>query len=529
MPQSTRITYLSYSKIPSIPILGPLFYILQSYLYEKRATNSIFISRRKTGLQKKLLAKISKSSSLTVCKSPKFGRQLETFDSELVLDISIDRIGGLTQPELYDLMWSLVFAKSVTQKTKKTLDNFIPEDFPVSKTVVVPYNDSFDVLADYVFQTVKILGKKGHIVYLIAAGYPRWIVTYLLKRIFSERINTKVLGYKNLVMVYPLKLFPHALRKFPLVKRLNRYFSNLSSSIFVKRLKPDLLWSFDRQDLELVRLTKNQTLSLYDCVDYFSTLDPATNEQIRKGEKKLIKSVNYFVVNSNALKKVKQHIRKPDKVVPQGFDIESFETKEVLTSKEKKEISSVKKLFKSIPHPRVGFVGNLTYRLDFKLLRSLIRKMPRISFVFTDAFLPMPKDDKYKDTEKLIEEIKSFKNVYLVPRTQNRKVIKEIIRNFNIGIIPYDVLFDFNHYCYPMKLFEYFYIGIPVVSTPIEELKRFPKFVKIANTGYGWEKHIKALLGKPWPKEHIREQRKLAHENSWRKKIEAIVKVVKSH
>jgi len=522
MPQSTRITYLSYSKIPSIPVLGSLFYALQSYLYEKGATNSIFISRRKTSLQKKLLAKISKSSSLTVCKSPKFGRQLETLDSEIVLDISIDRIEDLIQSELYDLMWSLVFAKSVTQKTKKTLGNFIPKDFPVSKTVVVPYNDSFDVLADYVFQTVKVLGEKEHIVYLIAAGYPRWIVTYLLRQIFSERMDTKVLGYKNLVIIYPLKLFPHALRKFPLVKKLNRYFSNLSSSIFAKRLKPDLLWSFDRQDLELVRLTKNQTLSLYDCVDYFSTLDPLINKQIRKRERRLIKSVDYFFVNSNALNMVKQHIRKPDKVVPQGFDIESFETKEVLTPKEKKEIWLAKRLFKTIPYPRVGFVGNLTYRLDFKLLHSLIRKMPKISFVFTDAFLPMPADDKFRDTEKLIEEIKSFKNVYLIPRTQSRKVIKEIIKNFDIGIIPYDVSFDFNRYCYPMKLFEYFYMGIPVLSTPIKELERFPRFVKIGKNAREWEKYIKGLLSKPWSKEYKKEQKKLAEENSWERKIEKI-------
>jgi len=516
MRQATRITYLSYSKIPSIPILGPLFYTLQSYLYEKGAINSIFISLRKTNLQKKLLAKISKSSSLIVCKSPKFGRLLETFDSEIVLDISVNRIEDLIQPELYNLMWSLVFAKSVTQKAKKTLGNFIPKDFPVSKTVVVPYNDSFDVLADYVFQTVKVLGEKGHIVYLIAAGYPRWIVTYPLKRIFGEKRKTKPLGYKNLVIIYPLKPFPHALKRFPLIKKLNRYFSNLSSSIFVKRLKPDLLWSFDRQDLELVRLTKNDTASLYDCVDYFSTLDPVINEQIKTREAKLIKEADYFFVNSRVLEKVKKHIKKPDKVVPQGFDIEAFETKNPPSPKEK------------IPHPRVGFVGNLTYRLDFNLLRSLIKKMPKISFVFTDAFLPMPADDKFRDTEKLIEEIKSFNNVYLVPRTQSRRVIKEIIKSFDIGIIPYDVSLDFNRYCYPMKLFEYFYLGLPVLSTPIEELKRFPKFVKIGKNAREWEKHIKNLLSKPWPEKYKKKQKKLAEENNWKSKIDKISRVIEN-
>ena len=36
-------------------------------------------------------------------------------------------------------------------------------------------------------------------------------------------------------------------------------------------------------------------------------------------------------------------------------------------------------------------------------------------------------------------------------------------------------------------------MGKPVVSTPIEELKAFPTFVKIGNTAEEWEKHIKTL------------------------------------
>ena len=138
----------------------------------------------------------------------------------------------------------------------------------------------------------------------------------------------------------------------------------------------------------------------------------------------------------------------------------------------------------------------------------------------------MPVDDKYRDTKRLIQELKSLKNIYLVPRTKSRLVIKEVIKNFDIGIIPYDVSHDFNRYCYPMKLFEYFYMGKPVISTPIDELKRFPKFVKIGESSIDWEKHIKSLLSMSWPVKYKEEQKKLAEENSWENKIEAINKVL---
>jgi len=78
-----------------------------------------------------------------------------------------------------------------------------------------------------------------------------------------------------------------------------------------------------------------------------------------------------------------------------------------------------------------------------------------------------------------------------------------------------------------MKLFEYFYMGKPVISTPIEELKRFPKFVKTGDTAEEWEHNIKELLSKPWPRRFQKEQRRLATQNSWEKKLFYITSLIK--
>jgi len=512
MNRSSRVTSLSYSKIPSMPILGPLSYTLQSYLYQKGVINSIFISRKETDLQKRLLKKISKSNRVIV-KSAKFGRLLKSLSSGITLDISVKDLEKLSQKDLYDLMWSLVLSKYITRRTRQSLKDFVLVNFPIRETTVIPYNQHFGLVADFVLQTAKALARKGHTVYLVAFAYPSLIVSYPFKRLFKRKIEVDYLNYPNLQVVYPFKLFPYALDSFSFFKRTNRVFAIITGSLFVRGLNNPILWCFDHQDLELARLTKRHSLSLYDCVDYFSTLDPTLDRKIQKRESELIRAVHYFFVNSHALEKVKKHIRKPDAIVPQGFDINSFESRRSLSQKEKVEIKNIKRIFRNIPRPRVGFVGNLTYRLDFELLHSVITKMPNVSFVFTDAFLPMPEDDKYKKTEKLIKDLKSFKNVYLVPRTKNRRVIKEIIRKFDIGIIPYDTSLDFNRYCYPMKLFEYFYMGKPVISTPIDELKRFPKFVKIGESSIDWEKHIKSLLSMSWPVKYKEEQKLLSEEN----------------
>ena len=102
-------------------------------------------------------------------------------------------------------------------------------------------------------------------------------------------------------------------------------------------------------------------------------------------------------------------------------------------------------------------------------------------------------------------------------------MVPGIISQFNVGMIPYDPKLDFNRYCHPMKIFEYFYLGKPTVSTNIEELKRFPKFVKIGKNVDEWKKIINKLLANKWPKSYQNEQKELAIENSWQNKIENIL------
>ena len=77
-----------------------------------------------------------------------------------------------------------------------------------------------------------------------------------------------------------------------------------------------------------------------------------------------------------------------------------------------------------------------------------------------------------------------------------------------------------------MKLFEYFYMGKPVISTPIEEVKRFPNYVKIGNTVEEWKKHITSLLSHSWPKSYQKKQREMAIANNWSKKISIIGEII---
>jgi glycosyltransferase involved in cell wall biosynthesis len=85
---------------------------------------------------------------------------------------------------------------------------------------------------------------------------------------------------------------------------------------------------------------------------------------------------------------------------------------------------------------------------------------------FTDASMQHP-----------IDVLNVCSNIFFHDQVSPTK-IPEILNSITVGMIPYRKT-RFTTYCYPMKLFEYFFMGIPVVTTPIKELARFSEYVKI--------------------------------------------------
>lgn len=139
----------------------------------------------------------------------------------------------------------------------------------------------------------------------------------------------------------------------------------------------------------------------------------------------------------------------------------------------------------------------------------------------------MDRPDRLVEVRKLLIKLPNLIHISSQPRT----ALPSIIEQFDICMIPYNVSLDFNRYCYPMKLFEYFYMGKPVVSTPIEELTRpeFAEFIKIGATARDWQRHIEQLLAKPWPSKLQKRQRQLAIANSWQRKVEAISGIIQRY
>jgi glycosyltransferase involved in cell wall biosynthesis len=189
-----------------------------------------------------------------------------------------------------------------------------------------------------------------------------------------------------------------------------------------------------------------------------------------------------------------------------------------------KHMNEIPKIVFSKRKPIIGFIGHLNERLDFTLLENLISHNKQWHFVFIG-----PKETNINvsltQAYRRFETILKYDNVTWLDQ-QPKQDIPALIKQFSISMIPYDIHFDFNRYCYPMKLFEYFYVGSPVISTPIEELKKMPDLVEIGKDWKEWQKKIAKILAAPKDINQIKNQQLLCLENSWENKISAISQLI---
>jgi hypothetical protein len=381
----------------------------------------------------------------------------------------------------------------------------------MKRIVVILFNIPWDWSTDYTKQTAFVLAKENIVVCYM------WSESFTLKEYF-QKAKFPILIKKhsnNIYLYYPILFIPF--RRFKIIVDINQKINIYLLKIFVKffeitnRISKKRLWVFDPELYPLTKEFGKDYFPLYDCVDFFAVGNKKSVQITERNEKALCNAADVVVANSLVLQKHLKEYRKDIGLVPQGFRVERF------------EINKNKYISLHAKHPVIGFVGGINNRLDTSLLLSLIQNNPKWTFILWG---PVQKEI-LTGSERMnkIQKILDLPNV-VGGKSRDKEEIPGIISQFDIGIIPYDISQDFNKYCYPMKLFEYFYMEKPVISTPIEELKRFPKFVMIGNNTEEWEDIIKKILSKKWPEKYKKEQKNLAVQNNWENKIKTIVRYI---
>jgi glycosyltransferase involved in cell wall biosynthesis len=117
-----------------------------------------------------------------------------------------------------------------------------------------------------------------------------------------------------------------------------------------------------------------------------------------------------------------------------------------------------------VPRPRLAYLGRPADRLDRGLLAEVFQTHPDWHFVACGPVggLTLPN----------IHEIG-----WIGPRR-----LRGVLPSFDAGFMPYDCRDAKNLHCVPLKLFDYFAAGLPVVSTPLLCLGEYKDLVYVGET-----------------------------------------------
>ncbi len=371
--------------------------------------------------------------------------------------------------------------------------------------VIILYDHPKEHTADYCTQTSLFFEKENY------------VLDVLIKD--SSSIKEILYGKKNIHIIRkvtnrriaftPLYLIPF--KRIRIIENLNMQINMFCIRLlitvieFFKKFSKKYLWVYSPDQTSIAYLFDQSYYLVYDCVDYHGDENNSASESM------LIQRSNTIVVNSMSLYNIYKQKYPNALLSPSGFDLSTFEK----NARAKKSTKST--------NPIIGYIGGINSRLDFKLLEKIIRSNPDIRFTFIG---PIQQRESTYIFQSLvlpkISKLLSTENVQYIPYMPREKIIS-YISQFSISIIPYDSSLPFNRYSFPMKIIEYFYMGIPVLSTPIDEIKRMSQFVSIGNTPAKWNFYIRKLLKKPQSLYLKKRKRVYAIQQSWDKKFNYIM------
>lgn len=168
-----------------------------------------------------------------------------------------------------------------------------------------------------------------------------------------------------------------------------------------------------------------------------------------------------------------------------------------------------------IPHPRIGYVGNISRKFDFDLILQLAERRPSWQFVLVGPVYTLPPADAQK-----LERCRERANVHLLG-VRSVDVVARYTAALDVGLICYRTDGLWTQAAYPLKMHEYLACGLPVVSIDLPAVREFAAVIRICRDAHDWEPAIASALEDVAPGDTIRRQQ-IASSNSWDSRVETL-------
>ena len=286
-----------------------------------------------------------------------------------------------------------------------------------------------------------------------------------------------------------------------LARRLNRWLVGLQTRWILRGLSTRRqLWSFTADVGPLLGAFGEERV-VYYCVDEFAAFAGYDVETTRRLDRELCQAADLVITTSRALFESKKPFNPNTVYVPHGVQYRQF-------ARALDPDFPVAEDLKALPGPIVGYYGLVQEWQDLDLLGEIARRRPDWSIVLVGK------------VQIDVERFRSIKNLHFLGQRPH-EALPHYSRGFDVATIPHKVT-ELTVNMNPIKLREYLAAGLPVVSSPLPEVRVYEPEVRIAERVEDWIAQIDRAIADRSPEADRRRSELVAGED-WSVRVEAIL------
>jgi glycosyltransferase involved in cell wall biosynthesis len=238
---------------------------------------------------------------------------------------------------------------------------------------------------------------------------------------------------------------------------------------------------------------------IYYCVDEYSQFSGADTQAILDMESALMRKSDLVVVSASRLYETKRPYNDNTHLITHGVDVNHF----------RKACLPQTAIPADCPtqRPVIGFYGLVEDWVDLKVIHYLATVRPEWSFPVIG------------EVRTDISSFTNLPNVRFLGR-RDYQSLPGYCKGFDVAVLPF-VMNELTIAANPLKLREYLAAGLPVVATPIPEVRRLGRLVRLAATPEEYLREIEAFLTRGERGPRMTSSRAMDAE-SWDAKVEEL-------
>ncbi len=236
---------------------------------------------------------------------------------------------------------------------------------------------------------------------------------------------------------------------------------------------------------------------LYDCMDEWTNF-PGFGDAVLSLEENLVRRADLTVVSADRLFDKWKGVAPRLTLAKNGIDAEHY-----------RRFYGENDLLKDVRRPVIGYYGALASWVDVPLLTKIADAHPEATIVLAGGHFDVD-----------LSPISSRANVRLLGQRPYEEMPK-LLWSFDACVIPF-LVNDITEATNPVKFYEYLYGGKPVVAPALTELLPYEDISYLARGHEEFLAQLLRALAEPKDDPRRARRRRVAEENDWEHRYEAI-------